>query len=128
MDWSKYNRLSAWLGVLEERRLNSYLVFKLEKTQRRARCRECNCLLPKDAPRVRLYESWSSYDGYYCLECALRLLLANKEEKERYLCDLQKNIEDLKALEDAIRSVLEDEKYREMMAVARLMGKIEVKE
>lgn len=123
--WREKDGLTAWFGYIEERGLKSYVRFKCGQGQRRATCKKCGVILPKEVPRVRLWESWSFREGHYCLSCAMVMIQRHREIREQELLSLQQNIKDLKRIEEAIEEVLKDDRYQELMNVARLMRKIE---
>ena len=54
---------------------------KLAVTNKKARCRNCGAIIPRDVKRLRLYESFfSRMRGHhmtwrcYCLNCALKIM------------------------------------------------------
>jgi len=124
-DESMQSGKKAWFGYIRSFSLANKFFFLHSKGQRKITCKRCGIKIPKELPRFNITGSWNYYVGHYCLKHGLEKIEESIAEKQVLVQDLQSNLKDLKSLVEIATPTTKKEKYKELIAIATLVTKLE---
>jgi hypothetical protein len=120
-DLRQYDGFSAWLGEIREFKRSSFAIFKYHpRYQRRAKCKRCGVVIPKNLPRIQVVGSWDWDAGHYCLSCGLELINSVVAHYKEVKTDIEKALADAHVVIRTARSAKEREAYKEGIALGKL--------
>jgi len=115
--------IRAWLGYVRGF-TDSQRVQYMSRGTRLIHCKECGVMVPKEIARVKIHGSWSYLSGCYCLECGQKKVQGVIDEKQDFLDMLTKNMIELQAIRNATQETRDTDNYKNIMAPAIMMAKI----
>jgi len=92
---------------------------------RNARCKDCRVLIPAKVPRFHLHAPWRYMAGNYCIECGTKRVERAVGELTSNRLDREKKIMDLNSIVKVGNTIINNEGYKNRMAISRLGRQLE---